>query len=130
GAALRYPADSALAGREARPPADPRVDRFGAQLLVAPRPDGRLTIGDTHVDDRPGLFGSEEDADRYLLERAEDVLGVALPRIERRWTGSYLRRSEGSDPPLPRLSPNGRLLVTGVGRLGKTPAPAVPARAP
>src|SRR5262249_9342964 len=105
GDAMRYYPAFDLPERAALPPADPRVDRFGAHLLAAPRPDGRLPIGDTHVADRPGLFGSEEDADRYLLERAEDVLGVALPRIERRWTGSYLRRSEGSDPPLPGLSP-------------------------
>jgi FAD dependent oxidoreductase TIGR03364 len=126
GDAMRYyPAFDLPERRELSPPAL-AVDRHGAQLLVAPRADGRLTIGDTHVDDRPGRFGSDEEADRWLLEEADGALAVPLPPVERRWTGSYLRRDAG---PLVETTPDGALVVGAVGGMGMTAAPAFAAEA-
>src|SRR5262249_57333441 len=94
--AMRYYPAFDLPERGALPEQDPIARRHTAQLLVAPRADGTLTIGDTHVDDTPGAFGSDEDADRYLISRATEVL-VEPPAIRRRWTGSYLRRTDPGD---------------------------------
>src|SRR5262249_40941032 len=106
------------------PEQDPIARRHSAQLLVAPRADRTLTIGDTHVDDTPGAFGSDEDADRYLISRATEVL-VEPPAIRRRWTGSYLRRTDGGDPVLlPGIGP-GTSALTAAGGRGMTAAPAL-----
>jgi hypothetical protein len=111
------------------PPPEPAVARFATQLLVAPRLDGRLTVGDTHLDDRAGQFGSDEEADRYLLGQAEAALSRQLPQVERRWTGSYLRRTDGADSALVELDATGRLLVAAAGGMGMTAAPAFAAEA-
>jgi Rieske 2Fe-2S family protein len=90
GDALRYYPAFDLPERVNLPPPDPIVEEFALQLLIAPRPDGSLTLGDTHVDDHPGAFGSNDDADDQLLVRARALLGDPGLRVRRRWTGSYL----------------------------------------
>ena len=129
GDALRYYPAFDLPERERLPPAEPVVERLKAQLLVVPRADGGLTIGDTHVDD-PGVPpGSDEEADDYLLRRAGELLpGVSL-RVRRRWTGSYLRRADGADSVLIERTRADSLLVTAVGGMGMTAAPAIAAEA-
>jgi glycine/D-amino acid oxidase-like deaminating enzyme len=124
---LRYYPVFDLPERAGLQPPDPAVERLGAQLLVAPRADGGLTVGDTHVDDEPGAFGADEDGDRYLLHEAQTALAPQLPPVERRWTGSYLLRREGG--PLVELTSDGRLVVAAAGGMGMTAAPAFAARA-
>ena len=128
GDALRYYPAFDLPELQQLPPPEPVVDRLGVQLLVAPRADERLTIGDTHVDDRPGAFGSEEEADEHLLGRASGLLANAALRVRRRWTGSYLRRGDGRDCVLIEETP-GALLVAAAGGMGMTAAPAIAAEA-
>ena len=129
GDALRYYPAFDLPERAGLPPPDPVVGRLAVQLLIAPRLDGRLTIGDTHVDDRPGAFGSDEEADEHLLGRARELLAGAALRVRRRWTGSYLRRTDGRDCVLIEETPAGVLLVAAVGGMGMTAAPAIAAEA-
>ena len=121
---MRYYPAFDLPARRALPPPIPAAERLAAQLLIVPRIDRRLTLGDTHVDDRPGSFGSDEDGDQYLLEQARDLLSPDVPPVERRWTGSYLRRTDGLDCALVELSSDGCLLVAGAGGMGMTAAPA------
>src|SRR5262249_27108348 len=119
GDALRYYPAFDLPERAQLPPPSPAVERYGAQLLVAPRPDGRLTVGDTHVDDTAGSFGSEQEADEHLLERLRSLLG-SLPRVRRRWTGSYLRRTDGRDCVVIERTTDGTVLVVAAGGMGMT----------
>jgi FAD dependent oxidoreductase TIGR03364 len=122
GDAMRYYPAFDLPERAALPRADPIVERYQAQLLAVPRADGALTIGDTHVDDQPGAFGSSEEADEHLLGRAEEILRRRGP-VRRRWTGSYARRTDGADCVLIETIEEG-VVVTAAGGMGMTAAPA------
>ena len=129
GNALRYYPVFDLPERANLSPPDPIVERLSLQLLVAPRLNGGLTIGDTHEDDRAGAFGSTEEADEHLLGSARRLLGGASLRVRRRWTGSYLRRTDGRDCILVELTSDGVLVVAAVGGMGMTAAPAIAAEA-
>jgi hypothetical protein len=119
---MRYYPAFDLPERAALPPADPIVERYAAQLLAVPRADGALTVGDTHVDDEPGTFGSSEEADEHLLGRVEEILD-RRGAVTRRWTGSYLRRTDGADCVLIETIDEG-VVVTAAGGMGMTAAPA------
>jgi len=129
GDALRYYPVFDVPERNSLPLPEPVVERLQAQLLIVPRADGRLTLGDTHVDDPAAALGSDEQADNYLLRRAGELLPTRQLRVRRRWTGSYLRRADGADPVLIERTPAGTLLVTAVGGMGMTAAPAIAAEA-
>src|SRR5262249_52635312 len=104
----------------------PAVERYTAQLLVAPRADGGLTVGDTHIDDEPGAFGADEEAYDHLLGRLTEILG-APTTVTRRWTGSYLRRTDGKGVLVSEELDRGVVAVTGLGGLGMTAGLAVAA---
>jgi len=129
GDALRYYPAFELPERERLPLPDPIVTRLNLQLLIVPRPDGRLTIGDTHVDDPAAEVGSDEEADEYLLRRTRELLPAASISVRRRWTGSYVRRRDGRDVVVIEPTRSGALLVTAAGGMGLTAAPAIAAEA-
>lgn len=128
------------------PPQPPIAAAARVQLLLVQRLDGGLTIGDTHVYDppvddadedaggRPFAFDVDEDPYDHLIARAEAILGRALPRIQRRWSGIYSQvapNRSGADPDTVHhhavLEP-GVVVVTGPGGRGMTLAPAIAER--
>ena len=66
------------------------------QLLVVQRPDGGLTIGDTHAYEEPFDFALCEDPTEELLGRARRILGTELPPVRRRWEGVYAQCLDGA----------------------------------
>ena len=66
------------------------------QLLLVQRPDGGLTIGDTHAYGEPFDFALCEDPTHELLARAERILGAELPPVQRRWEGVYAQCVDGA----------------------------------
>jgi FAD dependent oxidoreductase TIGR03364 len=128
GDSLRYYPAFDLPGRDRLPPQQGAAAQTRAQLLLVQRADGGLTIGDTHEYDEPFAFDLDEDAYDHLRGRAEALLGVPLPRIQRRWAGVY---SE-VEPALAgralyhraEVEP-GVVLVTGPGGRGMTCSPAI-----
>ncbi len=101
-----------------------------AQLLMVQRPDGGLTIGDTHEYGEPFTFDVDEDAYDHLRARAEALLGTPLPRTRRRWAGVYsevVQPSAASSSSLYHRSQaaEGVVLVTGPGGRGMTCSPAI-----
>jgi glycine/D-amino acid oxidase-like deaminating enzyme len=94
------------------------------QLLVVQRPDGGLTIGDTHAYDEPFDVGVGEAAYDHLRSQAQQLLGVRLSRTIRRWSGVYSQPLDGAicyrNSPLP-----GVVVVTGAGGRGMTLSPAL-----
>lgn len=120
GDSLRYyPGFSELPAAAGLPPADPIVERERLQLLVAPRLDGALTVGDSHRYDEPFPFDLDEDVADHWLGRLGRLLGVPAPRVRRRWWGVYSRHT-GPGPYL-RVSPDPRVhVVTGVSGMGMT----------
>jgi FAD dependent oxidoreductase TIGR03364 len=101
-----------------------------AQLLMVQRLDGGLTIGDTHSYDEPFAFDVDEDAYDHLRARAQALLGVPLPRTQRRWAGVYSEVVQPGEASISSLYHRsevapGVVLVTGPGGRGMTCSPAI-----
>ena len=96
------------------------------QLLVVQRPDGGLTIGDTHAYGEPFDFALCEDPTAELLARAERILGAELPPVQRRWEGVYAQCVDGAVCLREEIDA-GVWLVTGPGGRGMTCSPAIAA---
>ena len=125
GDSLRYYPAYDLPGRSQLPPQAPAAARARAQLLMVQRADGGLTIGDTHSYDEPFAFDVDSDAYDHLQDRAEALLGEAIPRVQRRWAGVYSEVGAGSAL-YHRSEPEpGVVLVTGPGGRGMTCSPAI-----
>lgn len=125
GDSLRYYPAYDLPGRALLGPQAPVAARHRTQLLLVQRADGCLTIGDTHEYDEPFAFDVDEEAYQHLAGRAETLLGVPLPPVQRRWAGVYSEVPAGG--PLyyrSQIAP-GVVLVTGPGGRGMTCAPAI-----
>jgi glycine/D-amino acid oxidase-like deaminating enzyme len=124
GDSLRYYPAFALPSAASLPAPSSVAQAHRAQLLVAQRAGGELTIGDTHAYDEPFDFAVEEAPYDHLRSRAESILGTTLPPVRRRWAGVY---SQGTDEePCVRVSTEpGVVVVTGLGGRGMTLSPAV-----
>jgi len=125
GDSLRYYPAYDVPARTALPPQAAVAAASRAQLLLVQRLDGSLTIGDTHEYDEPFGFDVDETAYDHLLARASALLGVALPRVQRRWAGVY-SEVVGTTALYHRsdVAP-GVVLVTGPGGRGMTCSPAI-----
>lgn len=125
GDSLRYyPGFSELGSAADLPPADPLVAEAGVQLLVAPRLDGALTVGDSHRYAEPFAYDLDERTAEHWLRRIAALTGAPAPAVRRRWTGVY-SRYHGAEPYL-RLTPlPGVHLVTGLAGRGMTGSPGV-----
>ena len=125
GDSLRYYPAYDVPSRAALPPQAAVAAASRSQLLLVQRLDGSLTIGDTHEYDEPFGFDVDETAYDHLLARATALLGVPLPRVQRRWAGVY---SEVVGTPAlyhrSAVAP-GVVLVTGPGGRGMTCSPAI-----
>jgi len=96
------------------------------QLLLVQRPDGGLTIGDTHAYGEPFDFALCEDPTDELLGRARRILGSELPPVQRRWEGVYAQCVDGDVCLREEIQP-GVWMVTGPGGRGMTCSPAIAA---
>ncbi len=99
-----YPAyeSAPLADLGAQPPV---AAAHHLQLLMVQRPDGGLTIGDTHQYGEPFDFALCEDPTTELVSRAEAILGTHLPPVRRRWEGVYAQCTDGAVCRARRSSP-------------------------
>jgi FAD dependent oxidoreductase TIGR03364 len=128
GDSLRYYPAFDLPGRSRLPAREGTAAQTRAQLLLVQRAGGGLTVGDTHEYAEPFAFDLDEDAYDHLRGRAEALLGVPLPRVQRRWAGVY---SEVEPAAAGRalyhraeVEP-GVVLVAGPGGRGMTCSPAI-----
>jgi FAD dependent oxidoreductase TIGR03364 len=126
GDSLRYYPAFGVPEAAALPAQAPVGAAWRAQLLIAQRADGELTIGDTHVYEEPYDFAVEDEPYDHLRNRAESILGRALPRVQRRWAGVYSQATDASV--CVRIAPEpGLVVVTGPGGRGMTLSPAIAA---
>jgi FAD dependent oxidoreductase TIGR03364 len=100
--------------------------RHHLQLLLVQRPDGGLTIGDTHAYGEPFDFALSEDPTVELLARSRALLGMELPPVRRRWEGVYAQGTEGELCVRQEVAPR-VWMVTGPGGRGMTCSPAIAA---
>jgi glycine/D-amino acid oxidase-like deaminating enzyme len=94
------------------------------QLLLVQRPDGGLTIGDTHAYDEPFDFALSEAPTTELVSRAARILGGELPPVRRRWEGVYAECRDGAVCLREQIDER-VWLVTGPGGRGMTCSPAI-----
>ena len=121
---LRYYPAYESAGLERLGPQSRVAAEHHLQLLLVQRPDGGLTIGDTHAYGEPFDFALCEDPTTELLHRAGRILGTDLPTVQRRWEGVYAQCIEGDVCLREEVAP-GVWLVTGPGGRGMTCSPAI-----
>ncbi len=121
---LRYYPAYESAGLERLGPQLRLAAEHHLQLLLVQRPDGALTIGDTHAYGEPFDFALCEDPTTELLHRARRILGADPPPVRRRWEGVYAQRIDGDVCLREEVAP-GVWLVTGPGGRGMTCAPAI-----
>jgi FAD dependent oxidoreductase TIGR03364 len=97
------------------------------QLLCQQRLHGGLTIGDTHEPEVPGLFETLDRPMDVIEAAARLVIGPAMPRIERRWSGVYHQLADPAPDEiyLRKQVARGVSAVTGAGGRGMTLAPAI-----
>lgn len=67
----------------------PELLAAGVHLIVTQRPDGDLTLGDTHDYARSPTPFSDERLDDLVLAEARSVLGTPGLRVRERWSGVY-----------------------------------------
>jgi len=130
GDSLRYYPAYEVPSRDHLDPQPDVAAASRAQLLMVQRLDGGLTIGDTHEYDEPFTFDVDENAYDHLRARAQALLGVPLPRTQRRWAGVYsevVQPSAASGSGLYHRSEAapGVVVVTGPGGRGMTCSPAI-----
>jgi glycine/D-amino acid oxidase-like deaminating enzyme len=100
---------------------------FAIQLLCQQRLHGALTIGDTHEPEVPGLFETLDRPMDIIETSARQVIGKAMPRIERRWSGVYHQLIDPTPNEIyfRKRVVDGVSAVTGAGGRGMTLAPAI-----
>jgi len=108
-------------------PQNPEAAKYAIQLLCQQRLTGGLTIGDTHESDDPSLFSTSDRPMEIILEAAKSLVGSRMPRIERRWTGTYHQLSDPGEDEIyfRKQVANGVTAITGAGGRGMTLAPAI-----
>jgi FAD dependent oxidoreductase TIGR03364 len=121
-----YPGFSDFANEALEDQASPASD-FAIQLLCQQRLHGGLTIGDTHEPELPGLFETLDRPMDIIEEAARMVIGDAMPRIQRRWSGVYHQLIDPSPNEIyfRKQVAGGVSAVTGAGGRGMTLAPAI-----
>jgi FAD dependent oxidoreductase TIGR03364 len=126
GDSMRYYPAFDLPARRLLGAQDEIAARSHAQLLVAQRVDGRLTIGDTHDYDEPFPFDLDEAAYAHLCAKAADLLRQPLPPVLQRWAGVYAEMLDRErylywrEEIFPRTE-----VVNGPGGRGMTCSPAI-----
>jgi FAD dependent oxidoreductase TIGR03364 len=121
-----YPGFSEIAREVLEEQPSPAAD-YAIQLLCQQRLHGGLTIGDTHEPEVPGLFETLDRPMDIIEDAARRLIGKALPRIERRWSGVYHQLVDPTPNQIyfRKQIAGGVSAVTGAGGRGMTLAPAI-----
>jgi FAD dependent oxidoreductase TIGR03364 len=100
---------------------------YAIQLLCQQRLHGGLTIGDTHEPEVSGLFETLDRPMDIIEAAARLVIGNAVPRIERRWSGVYHQLIDPTPNEIyfRKHLAGGVCAITGAGGRGMTLAPAI-----
>ncbi|MFE9423981.1 TIGR03364 family FAD-dependent oxidoreductase [Kitasatospora sp. NPDC006697] len=97
----------------------PELIGIGLNLMFTQRPDGTLTIGDTHVYDTTPEFFDEEHLDAHVQREIAGLLGVERLTVLERWRGVY---ASGTEPFLIESPVEGVHVVSVTSGVGMTTA--------
>jgi FAD dependent oxidoreductase TIGR03364 len=98
--------------------------QYKMQLLLVPRLDATLTLGDTHEYVEPFSHEILEAPYEHLLRVISNIFGTPPPVIARRWSGVY-SQSTSTDIYFRKEIAPGAYVVTGGGGRGNTISPAI-----
>lgn len=73
------------------------VKDYGIHILIKQNEFGELIIGDSHEYDEIGdtpRYEQREEINQFILQYCSENIGINLPEISKRWTGSYLSHPE------------------------------------
>jgi FAD dependent oxidoreductase TIGR03364 len=118
-----YPAFRELS-LDTLPPQSEIAAQYKMQLLLVPRLDDSLTIGDTHEYVEPFSHEILEAPYEHLREVISNIFGAPAPVIARRWSGVY-SQSTNTDIYFRKEIAPGAFIVTGGGGRGNTISPAI-----
>jgi FAD dependent oxidoreductase TIGR03364 len=127
GDSFRYYPGFAEIAREVLDDQPAPAAQYAIQLLCQQRLHGGLTIGDTHEPEVPGLFETLDRPMDIIESAARRVIGDAMPRVERRWSGVYHQLVDPTPNEIyfRKQVAGGVSAVTGAGGRGMTLAPAI-----
>jgi glycine/D-amino acid oxidase-like deaminating enzyme len=127
GDSFRYYPQFQADALELLPEQEHTAAHYAIQLLCQQRCHGGLTIGDTHEGERPGVFDAPDRPMDIIVAAARHLIGPAMPRVERRWTGVYhqMDPARSDELYLRRDIAHHVTIVTGAGGRGMTLAPAI-----
>ena len=106
------------------PPQSEVASQCKMQLLLVPRIDFSLTIGDTHEYIEPFSHEILEAPYDHLRQVIANLFGAPAPLIARRWSGVY-SQSTSQDIYFRKEIAPGAVVVTGGGGRGNTISPAI-----
>lgn len=93
--------------------------RQGIHVIAAQHADGSLTLGDSHEYGEDFAPGQRAEVEALILENLASFTRLPDLRIAARWTGTYLKSTEGCTQVV--LQPQERVtMVTAMGGLGMT----------
>ena len=113
---------------ENAPQLQPQADKpetFGAQLLMVQRPNGAITIGDTHEHDPNGTFEIDTSITSYFIEKAKSIFPSLDLQLASVWEGTYSQPLDRKRAYVAKRLQDNFLLVTGTGGRGMTLAPSI-----
>lgn len=124
GSTLRhYPAFRSLPSlesvRERFSRTHPDFDRWGIHVLASQTREGAVTIGDSHEYGEVLDPFNRDEIDALILDYLQDFLSVPSLKIAERWSGQYLKRTDGMMEFVREVEP-GVWVVTGLGGNGMT----------
>ena len=97
----------------------PQFDAHGIHVMASQNASGEVVLGDSHDYGRPFAPGSDERVDQHILEFARRRFCLPDASIAARWTGVYLKRTDGGTG-LALDAADGVQVVTGMGGAGMT----------
>ncbi|GAA2751189.1 TIGR03364 family FAD-dependent oxidoreductase [Kitasatospora cinereorecta] len=97
----------------------PELIGMGLNLMYTQRPDGTLTIGDTHAYDTTHDPFDDEELDRAVLAETAKLLGAGELTVRERWRGVY---AAGREPFLVAAPAEGVRVAAVTSGIGMTTA--------
>lgn len=97
----------------------PEFDTHGIHIMLSQHSAGELVIGDSHVYGDDITPFDDERVDQLILEHAKQLVDAPSWRIDKRWHGVYLKRTDGRSLIVDQPEP-GVTIINAMGGAGMT----------
>ena len=97
----------------------PEFDKYGIHIMLSQHSDGELVIGDSHVYGESIDPFDDGEIDSLILQHAKKLVVAPTWKIDKRWHGVYLKRTDGQ-PLLVEQPEEGVTILNAFGGAGMT----------